>query len=60
MPNGPSDGECSRATHIDLAEDAALGYWTHELRCSADALLAALESVGRDASEVAEFLESAR
>ena len=45
---------------IDLQEDAGLGYWKQELGCSANELLAAMESVGTDASDVARFLSSAR
>lgn len=58
MPCDSFDSAHRATAHIDLVEDTGLGYWTHELGCSADQLLAALESVGRDASDVAEFLQS--
>jgi hypothetical protein len=47
----------SSPSTIDLANDADLRFWTRHLRCSAEQLLAALESVGADVDHVTQHLQ---
>jgi Protein of unknown function (DUF3606) len=43
---------------VDLANDSDLRFWTLHLRCSAEQLLAALESVGPRVEHVTEYLRA--
>lgn len=43
---------------VDLTRDDDLSYWREQLGCSAEKLLAAVESVGPRVEEVAEYLHA--
>ncbi len=43
---------------VDLAHDHDLSFWTDHLSCSAEKLLAAVESVGPRVEHVAEYLRA--
>ncbi|MEO8806343.1 MAG: DUF3606 domain-containing protein [Burkholderiaceae bacterium] len=58
MPSESTESDSHAA--IDLQEDAGIAYWRREFGCSADELLAAMESVGTDAFDVAQFLAAGR
>jgi hypothetical protein len=48
---------CCPAT-VDLANDADLRFWTLHLRCKAEQLLAAVESVGPRVEHVTQYLRA--
>ena len=43
---------------VDLAHDHDLSFWTDQLSCSAEKLLAAVESVGPRVEHVTEYLRA--
>ena len=45
-------------TMVDLAQDHELGFWTDRLGCSAEKLLAAVESVGPGVEDVTAYLRA--
>jgi hypothetical protein len=53
----PSDDADASAT-VDLAHDLDLSYWTSQLSCSTEKLLAAVESVGPRVEHVTEYLRA--
>ena len=43
---------------VDLTQDHDLSFWTDQLNCSAEKLLAAVESVGPRVEHVTEYLRA--
>ena len=55
--SAPPDDANASAT-VDLAHDHDLSYWTHQLSCSTEKLLAAVESVGPRVEHVTKYLRA--
>jgi hypothetical protein len=57
-PASSNSADAIPSATVDLAHDDDLSFWTGRLHCSAEKLLAAVESVGPRVEHVTEYLRA--